>query len=184
MLNERGHFTVFLDGDNVRCGLNSNLGFSAADRTENIRRIGEVAKLSAEAGVITLTSFISPYVADRELVRQRLAPGDFIEVFMHVPIEICEQRDPKGLYKRARAGEIKNFTGIDDPYEAPEAPEVTCEPYAADGSMRDPNDMASQILEYLDNMGYLMDPRLRTIAATAAVSFKHQEHAAEMSCML
>ena len=184
MLNERGHFTMVLDGDNIRHGLNSNLGFSAEDRTENIRRIGEVAKLSAEAGIITLSSFISPYIADRQRVRDRLPSGDFIEVFMNVPIEICEQRDPKGLYKRARAGEIKGFTGIDDPYEAPINPEVTVVPYDANGVMCDPYDMATQILDYLDENGYLMDPRLRTIAATAAVSYAHAEHAAEMSAML
>jgi len=186
MLCERGHFTQLLDGDNIRMGLNSNLGFTADDRAENIRRIGEVAKLSADAGVITLTSFISPYIADRERVRSRMNAGDFIEVFMHVPIEICEQRDPKGLYKRARAGEIKNFTGIDDPYEAPINPEVTVTPYDANGSMRDPYEMAAQIMEYLDEQGYLLDPRLRTIAASNALAFKQNsaQDAAEMSAML
>ncbi len=115
-----------LDGDNVRHGLNKNLGFSAEDRTENIRRIGEVAKLFADSGCVALTSFISPYRADRDLCRTLHAEGKlpFIEVFVDTPLDVCESRDPKGLYKKARAGEIKGFTGIDDPYEAPEKPEL------------------------------------------------------------
>ncbi|MCC5785635.1 MAG: adenylyl-sulfate kinase [Phycisphaerales bacterium] len=116
-----------LDGDNVRHGLNKNLGFSAEDRAENIRRIGEVAKLFADSGAIALTSFISPYRADRDLCRKLHddAGIGFIEIFIDTPLEVCEQRDPKGLYKKARAGEIKGFTGIDDPYEAPEKAELT-----------------------------------------------------------
>lgn len=115
-----------LDGDNVRHGLNANLGFGADDRTENIRRIGEVAKLFADAGVVTISSFISPYQRDRDQVRKihQDAGLTFLEVFIDTPIEICEQRDPKGLYKKARAGEIKGFTGIDDPYEAPTSAEI------------------------------------------------------------
>ena len=126
MLNERGVLAYRLDGDNVRMGINKNLGFSAEDRAENIRRIGEVAKLFADSGVIALSSFISPYVADRDGVRAlHEASGiDFIEVFVDCSLEAAEARDPKGLYKKARAGEIKNFTGIDDPYEAPGAPEI------------------------------------------------------------
>jgi adenylylsulfate kinase len=125
-LVRRGVFAYRLDGDNIRHGLNANLGFSAADREENIRRIGEVAKLFADAGVITITSFISPYRADRARVRalHEAAGLPFLEVFVNTPIEVCEARDPKGLYKKARAGEIKGFTGIDDPYEAPEAAEL------------------------------------------------------------
>ncbi|KAA0213745.1 MAG: adenylyl-sulfate kinase [Leptolyngbya sp. PLA3] len=119
-----------LDGDNIRFGLNKNLGFSAADREENIRRIGEVAKLFADAGIVTLTSFISPYVKDRDAARKvhEDAGLKFIEVFVDTPIEVCEQRDPKGLYKKARAGQIKGFTGIDDPYEAPAKPELVLKP--------------------------------------------------------
>jgi len=115
-----------LDGDNIRFGLNKNLGFSAEDREENIRRIGEVSKLFADAGIVTLSSFISPYAKDREAARalHEEAGIDFIEVFVDTPIEVCEERDPKGLYKKARAGEIKGFTGIDDPYEAPENAEL------------------------------------------------------------
>lgn len=125
-LVKRGVFAYRLDGDNVRHGLNANLGFSASDREENIRRIGEVSKLFADAGVIAVTSFISPYRADRARVRAlHEASGlAFFEVFVNTPIEVCESRDPKGLYKKARAGEIKGFTGIDDPYEAPESPEI------------------------------------------------------------
>jgi len=113
-----------LDGDNIRHGLNKNLGFSPEDRTENIRRIGEVAKLFCEANVITLTAFISPYRADRDMVRKLVQEGRFFEVYCDLPIEICEQRDPKGLYKKARAGEIPDFTGISAPYEAPLNPEL------------------------------------------------------------
>ncbi len=125
-LAKRGKLAYRLDGDNVRLGINKNLGFSAEDRTENIRRIGEISKLFVDAGVIVLSSFVSPYRADRDLVRKLHADGgmDFIEVFVDVPLEEAEKRDPKGLYKKARAGEIKNFTGISDPYEAPAAPEV------------------------------------------------------------
>ena len=125
-LNEMGILAYRLDGDNVRLGINKNLGFSAEDRTENIRRIGEVAKLFVDCGVITLSSFISPYAADRDGVRalHEAAGIDFLEIFVDCPLSAAEQRDPKGLYKKARAGEIKNFTGIDDPYEAPAKPEV------------------------------------------------------------
>lgn len=122
-LTERGYLAYVLDGDNIRHGLNKNLGFSPEDRQENIRRIGEVAKLFTDAGVITITSFISPYKADRDKVRALMAPGDFIEVLVDCPVEVCAQRDPKGLYKKAMAGEIKNFTGVNDPYEPPDNPE-------------------------------------------------------------
>ena len=123
-LFKAGHHSYLLDGDNIRLGLNKNLGFSDADRTENIRRIGEVAKLFAEAGLIAITAFISPFRADRDLVRSIVAPGEFIEVFVRAPLNVCEQRDPKGLYKKARAGAIKQFTGIDSPYEEPLKPEI------------------------------------------------------------
>jgi adenylylsulfate kinase len=121
-----GRLSYRLDGDNVRLGINKNLGFSAEDRTENIRRIGEISKLFVDTGVIALSSFVSPYRADRDLVRQLhdAAGMDFIEVYVNVPLAEAEKRDPKGLYKKARAGEIKNFTGIDDPYEAPENAEL------------------------------------------------------------
>jgi bifunctional enzyme CysN/CysC len=123
-LNAAGHHTMMLDGDNVRHGLNRDLGFTEADRVENIRRVGEVAKLMTEAGVIVLCSFISPYRAERDMVRKLVPEGDFIEVFVDTPIDECIRRDPKGLYAKAKAGELKNFTGIDAPYEAPEAAEV------------------------------------------------------------
>ena len=125
-LLERGLKAYRLDGDNIRFGLNSDLGFSAEDRKENIRRISEVAKLFADASLISLTSFISPYAADREEARRihDLAGVPFIEVFVDCPIDVAEQRDPKGLYKKARSGLIKGFTGIDDPYEAPASPEI------------------------------------------------------------
>ena len=126
VLIQQGKHAYCLDGDNIRHGLNKNLGFSAEDRTENIRRIGEVAKLFSDAGIITITSFISPYLADRNLVRTLHEASDipFIEVYVDAPLDVAEERDPKGLYKKARAGEIKGFTGIDDPYEAPESAEV------------------------------------------------------------
>ena len=122
----QGRLSYRLDGDNVRLGINKNLGFSAEDRAENIRRIGEIAKLFVDSGVIVLSSFVSPYKADRDVVRQLHDAGgmDFIEVYVDVPLAEAEKRDPKGLYKKARAGEIKNFTGISDPYEAPEKPEL------------------------------------------------------------
>ncbi|MFT5576893.1 MAG: adenylylsulfate kinase [Bermanella sp.] len=125
-LIQRGHLCYRLDGDNVRLGINKNLGFSAEDRAENIRRIGEIAKLFVDTGVIALSSFVSPYRADRDEVRTLHAQSDmdFIEVYVNVPLSVAEERDPKGLYKKARAGEIKNFTGIDDPYEAPESAEI------------------------------------------------------------
>ncbi len=125
-LSELGFLSYRLDGDNVRLGINKNLGFTAEDRTENIRRIGEIAKLYVDTGVIALSSFISPYSSDRDQVRalHEAAGMDFIEVFVDCSLEAAESRDPKGLYKKARAGEIKNFTGIDDPYEAPRKPEV------------------------------------------------------------
>lgn len=116
--------TYVLDGDNVRHGLCGDLGFSATDRTENIRRIGEVSKLMVEAGVIVLTAFISPFREDRERVRGLMAHGDFLEIYCRCPIEVCETRDVKGLYKKARAGEVKEFTGISSPYEEPTAPEL------------------------------------------------------------
>ena len=124
-LHQRGHLTYVLDGDNVRHGLNKNLGFSPEDREENIRRIGEVAKLFADAGVIGMTAFISPYRADRDNARDLLDEGRFVEVFVDCPLEVCEARDTKGLYEKARAGEIKEFTGISAPYEAPAQPELT-----------------------------------------------------------
>jgi adenylylsulfate kinase len=124
-LLKAGHHSYLLDGDNVRMGLNKNLGFSDADRTENIRRIGEVSKLFVDAGLIVITAFISPFRADRDLVRALVRPGEFFEVYVRAPLAVCEERDPKGLYKKARAGAIKQFTGIDSPYEEPLKPELT-----------------------------------------------------------
>ena len=123
-LAQLGYHTYLLDGDNVRHGLCSDLGFSEQDRRENIRRIGELAKLMADAGLIVLSAFISPHRAERQLVRDMLPQGEFIEVFVNTKLDVCEQRDPKGLYKKARAGEISNFTGIDSEYEPPQNPEI------------------------------------------------------------
>ena len=127
-LVDMGRHTYLLDGDNIRQGLNKNLGFSPEDRTENIRRIGEVAKLFVDAGIIVMSAFISPYRSDRDEVRALVEEGEFIEVFVDTPLEVCEERDPKGLYQKARAGEIKQFTGISAPYEAPLSPEITLHP--------------------------------------------------------
>src|SRR5438876_5554106 len=151
-LVRRGRLAYVLDGDNIRHGLNKNLGFSAADREENIRRIGEVAKLFADCGVITMTSFISPYRKDRDIVRTLHDAGKlpFIEIHVNTPIATCEQRDPKGLYKKARAGELKNFTGIDDPYEEPLAAELTI-----DATSTSPQEAAALLLEYLEKQGIL-----------------------------
>lgn len=123
-LHQAGCLTFVFDGDNVRHGLCSDLGFSAEDRNENIRRVGEMTKLFLEAGVIALTAFISPFRTDRERVRSLVPHGDFLEIYCHCPLAVCEERDVKGLYKRARAGEIKDFTGISSPYEEPEQPEL------------------------------------------------------------
>jgi adenylylsulfate kinase len=125
LLAERGRHVYTLDGDNVRYGLCQDLGFSAQDRVENIRRIGEVCKLFTDAGTLTLAAFVSPYRADRDRVRAIMLPGDFVEIFVSAELEVCESRDPKGLYRKARAGEIAEFTGISAPYEPPERPELT-----------------------------------------------------------
>lgn len=152
VLVKQGVNSYRLDGDNVRHGLNNNLGFSAEDRAENIRRIGEVAKLFADGGSIALTSFISPYRADRDQARKLHddAGMKFFEVFVDTPIEVCEQRDPKGLYKKARAGEIKGFTGIDDPYEAPENAELVLK---TDGKSVD--DCVADVVRFLGEQGVL-----------------------------
>ena len=161
-LHARGHRSFILDGDNVRHGLNASpkiletihgqpfakrfgLGFGPEDRTENIRRVGAVAELFTQAGIITLTAFISPYRSDREAVRKMLPAADFIEVYVKAPLDICESRDPKGLYKKARAGEISGFTGIDAPYEEPEKAEITVE-----STTRSPQVLAEQILVWLE----------------------------------
>jgi adenylylsulfate kinase len=150
MLLHKHKHAYRLDGDNIRMGLNKNLGFSAEDRAENIRRIGEVAKLFTDAGVIAITSFISPYKKDRDAVRALNKPGEFVEVYINVSLEAAEKRDPKGLYKKARAGQIKGFTGIDDPYEAPENAEIVI-----DTEKMKPEQAAEQILTYLEERGYL-----------------------------
>jgi adenylylsulfate kinase len=142
----RGVHAFILDGDNIRHGLNKNLGFSPADRTENIRRIGEVAKLFTEAGTVVLTAFISPYRADRDQVRALMQPGDFIEVLVDCPLEVCEQRDVKGLYQKARAGQIPEFTGISAPYEAPLTPELVVK-----SGMQTVEQSVAQIVKYLES---------------------------------
>lgn len=149
-LYERGCRTYILDGDNVRGGLNSDLGFAPEDRVENIRRIGEVAKLYRETGVINLVAFISPYRADRDLARGIAKDGDFIEVFIDCPLDVCEERDPKGLYKKARAGDIPEFTGISAPYEAPDNPEIHLH---TDQATVQEN--VQSIIEYLENNHYI-----------------------------
>jgi adenylylsulfate kinase len=148
MLLERGRLAYRLDGDNVRHGLNRNLDFSADDRAENIRRVGEVAKLFTDAGVIVVASFISPYRRDRDAVRAMMSPGDFVEVYVHASLEVAERRDPKGLYKKARAGEIKGFTGIDDPYEEPMNSELTLMTETCP-----PEELARQVIRYLEERG-------------------------------
>ncbi|MBM79535.1 MAG: adenylyl-sulfate kinase [Planctomycetaceae bacterium] len=147
-LHALGKHTYVLDGDNVRHGLNKNLGFSAEDRAENIRRIGEVAKLFADAGVVTLTAFISPYKSDRDAVRELLGEGEFIEIYVNASLETCEARDPKGLYAKARAGEIKGFTGIDDPYEAPENAELIL-----DADNKGIDALADDVIAFLSEKG-------------------------------
>jgi adenylylsulfate kinase len=149
-LVSRGKLSYVLDGDNIRHGLNKNLGFGPADRTENIRRIGEVAKLMNDAGLIVFTSFISPYRADRDAVRALMPAGDFVEVYVDASVETCEKRDVKGLYKKARAGEIPEFTGISAPYEAPLSPELVL-----DTNRQTVDESVGAILRYLEEKGYL-----------------------------
>ncbi|KAF3791129.1 Adenylyl-sulfate kinase 3 [Nymphaea thermarum] len=152
-LHARGKLTYILDGDNVRHGLNKDLSFKAEDRAENIRRVGEVAKLFADAGLICIASLISPYRSDRDACRALLPDANFIEVYMNVPLEVCEARDSKGLYKLARAGKIKGFTGIDDPYEPPLNCEIAIE--HKDGNCQSPCTMAEQVVAYLEGKGFL-----------------------------
>jgi len=149
-LHELGKRTFVLDGDNVRHGLNKNLGFSAEDRAENIRRVGEVAKLFVESGVVTLTAFISPYREDRDAARALLEEEQFVEVFVKASLETCEARDPKGLYAKARAGEIKGFTGIDDPYEEPTDAELVL-----DADDKGVEELAAEVIAFLDKVGCL-----------------------------
>lgn len=151
-LVQNGRLAYVLDGDNIRHGLNKNLGFSAADREENIRRIGEVAKLFADSGVLTMTSFISPYRKDRDLVRALHAEAKlpFIEIHVATPIETCEQRDPKGLYKKARRGELRNFTGLDSRYEPPQHPELTL-----DALNENASDLADRVIRFMQERGML-----------------------------
>ncbi|MBP1965209.1 adenylylsulfate kinase [Paenibacillus aceris] len=143
-LYAKGIRTYILDGDNIRLGLNSNLGFSAEDRKENIRRIGEVSKLFVDAGVLVLTAFICPYEADRQMARNLFTVGGFIEIYVNCSLEICEQRDPKGLYKKARNGEIKEVTGITAPYEVPSSPELNI-----DTGKYSLKESAGRVIEYL-----------------------------------
>ncbi len=149
-LNESGIHTYVLDGDNIRCGLNRDLGFGRPDRAENIRRIGEVAKLFTDAGIIVLTAFISPYRKDRDEVRKMVGNGEFIEIYVKCSLDICETRDPKGLYKKARKGDIENFTGISDPYEEPLNPEIII-----DSGIEPPEKAADIIFKYLEENSYL-----------------------------
>lgn len=149
-LQERGKLAYILDGDNVRHGLNKDLGFSPEDRSENIRRISEVAALFADAGVITITAFISPYSKDRNFCRELVGDDRFVEVYAKASVGACEERDPKGLYKKARAGEISDFTGIDAPYEEPEEPEVV-----VDTECESPMESGKKVMEFLEAQGYL-----------------------------
>ncbi|XP_044498098.1 adenylyl-sulfate kinase 3-like [Mangifera indica] len=154
-LYSRGKLSYILDGDNLRHGLNKDLSFKAEDRTENIRRVGEVAKLFADAGLICIASLISPYRKDRDACRAMLSDPNFIEVYMNMPLELCEARDVKGLYKLARAGKIKGFTGIDDPYEPPLNCEIEIK--EEDGVCPTPGAMAGQVVTYLERKGFLQD---------------------------
>lgn len=150
-LFERGIRTYVLDGDNVRHGINSNLGFSREDRRENLRRVAEVSKLMVDAGLVVLAAFVSPYREDRQFVRETVGAESFFEVYVHCPIEVCEMRDPKGLYKKARAGQIKGYTGIDAPYEAPESPDLTL-----DSTTHSVEESVQRILEHLAQRGFLL----------------------------
>jgi adenylylsulfate kinase len=150
ILTGRGKHCYVLDGDNIRFGLNRDLGFSPEDRNENIRRIGEVAKLFTQAGIINLTAFISPYIVDRDRNREIQEPRDFVEVYVECPLEVCEQRDPKGLYAKARAGLVKEFTGISAPYEPPLNPEIVLHT-----ERETEEESARRVVEFLESKGYL-----------------------------
>jgi len=150
LLLEKGKHTYLLDGDNVRHGLNRDLGFSDTDRVENIRRIGEVGKLFVDSGLIVLSAFISPFQSDRQMVRTLFPAGEFIEVHISTSLEVCEKRDPKGLYQKARKGMIKNFTGIDSAYECPSDPEITI-----DAGVLTIEESAARIYDYLQSHGYV-----------------------------
>jgi len=184
-LHAMGVRSFVLDGDNIRHGLNAGpamlkerhgeqfaqrfgLGFSAEDREENIRRVGTVARLFCDAGVIAITAFLSPYGVDRDRVRAMVEEGDFTEIFVDAPLEVCEARDPKGLYKKARAGEIKGFTGIDDPYEPPEKPELVL-----DAAAKSPEALADEVIAYLKASGRigLRRPRRPGVSAASAAAF-------------
>ncbi len=151
-LHQRGYHTFLLDGDNVRHGLNRDLGFSDEDRVENIRRVGEVSKLFTDAGLIVLSAFISPFESDRRMVRNLFPAGEFVEVFMSTPLEVCESRDPKGLYQKARAGEIADFTGIHSPYETPEHPELSL-----DTSRLSVDECVAQLVGYLQTRRLILE---------------------------
>ena len=144
-----GQHTFVLAGDNVRHGLNRDLGFTAADRVENIRRVSNVSKLMSDAGLITLVSFISPFRSERRMARNLMSEGEFVEIYVDTPLDVAEKRDVKGLYKRARAGEIKNFTGLDSPYEAPEDPEIRI-----DTVDQNPEEAAEQIIVWMRERGW------------------------------
>jgi bifunctional enzyme CysN/CysC len=149
-LHTLGKRTFVLDGDNVRHGLNRDLGFTEADRVENIRRVAEVAKLFVEAGLITMVAFISPFRAEREMARELVGPDEFVEIFVDTPLEVCERRDPKGLYRKARRGELLNFTGLDSPYERPNNPDLTLDAYSNSAS-----DLANRIIHLMQQRGLL-----------------------------
>ena len=149
-LHRRGRHTYLLDGDNVRHGLNSDLGFTEADRVENIRRVAEVARLMSDAGLIVLVSFISPFRAERRMARSLFGANEFFEIFVDAPLAVAEQRDPKGLYRKARRGEVRNFTGIDSPYEAPEQPDLRI-----DTSALNPPQAAAAVIDLLERRGLL-----------------------------
>ena len=150
-LHARGRHTITLDGDNVRHGLNRDLGFTAAARVENIRRVAEVCKLMVSGGLITIASFISPFASERQMARNILEDNEFVEIHVDTPLEVAEARDVKGLYKKARAGEIKNFTGIDSPYEAPTSPEIR-----VNTTESSPEHAADAIIAWLDERKYLI----------------------------
>ncbi len=175
-----GYLAYVLDGDNVRHGLNKNLGFSAADREENIRRIGEVAKLFADAGILTMTSFISPYRRERDLAREIHGEAGllFVEVFVDTPIEICEERDPKGLYQKARRGELKGFTGIDDPYEPPLNPELVVKT-----GEYSPEIITAQILSYLVRNDFLVvDEKNACVERINTLNQQNAIHNSDQKC--
>ncbi|KAL4441465.1 hypothetical protein ABPG77_001969 [Micractinium sp. CCAP 211/92] len=183
MLHDNGHLTVLLDGASASRGLCQGLGHSPEERAESTRRMGEVAKLFADAGAITLCCFISPSRADRDAVRARCRKGEFLEVYVDTPLELCQQRDQGRLYSAPREGSAQSATGMDAPYEPPLTPEIVLTPYDSDGRPRSPESLAQAVFDALEEGGYLRDPAIPSLAVCRALQHKHSDGILDYSCL-